>query len=142
MNEWGFGGEIKSWWDAEIIAHPEWGLSRCSIEETSEGSRERADLTLFDDTDAPSLVLELRLPDHQNPSPYDMANVSNAAIKAQRLGASVVSQFSLVIRSRVTRPRRTFSMIWSAVAVQTNGLGSALWTARYSSMAATSSGTE
>ena len=59
VNEWGFGGEIKSsWGDAEFIGHPEWGLSRCSIEETSESSRERADLTLFDDADAPLLVSE------------------------------------------------------------------------------------
>ena len=87
MNEWGFGGEIKSWWDAQFAAYPEWGLSRCSLEETSDGSLERADITVFDDADAPVLVFELRLPDHQNPSPYDMANLSDAAMKAQRAGA-------------------------------------------------------
>lgn len=87
MNEWGFGGEIKSWWDAQFNAHPDWALSRCSLEETTEGSAKRADITVFDDTDAPVLVLELRLPDHQNPSPYDMANLSDAASKAQRAGA-------------------------------------------------------
>ena len=43
MNEWGFGGEIKSWWDQQIDDHPEWGLSQCTLEHTEEGSRERAD---------------------------------------------------------------------------------------------------
>lgn len=87
MNEWGFGGEIKSWWDAQFATHPDWGFSRCSLEETTDGSRERADITVFDDSNSPVLVLELRLPDHQNPSPYDMANLSDAAMKAQRAGA-------------------------------------------------------
>ena len=62
-------------------------LFRCALEQTSEGSRERADLTVLDDGDRPLLVLELRLPDHQNPSPYDMSNVQNASAKAQMLGA-------------------------------------------------------
>ena len=64
MNEWGFGGEIKSWWDTVITAHPEWRLSRCSLEQTAEGSNKRADLTVFDDTDHAVLSVELRLPDH------------------------------------------------------------------------------
>ena len=119
MNEWGFGGEIKSWWDAKFAAHPDWGLSRCSLEETTDGSRERADITVFDDSNLPVLVLELRLPDHQNPSPYDMANLSDAAMKAQRAGArwsatSDADVLVLVDNSRsgplVTRttPRFTF----------------------------------
>ena len=123
MNEWGFGGEIKSWWDAQFDSHPEWGFSRCSLEETSEGSRERADVTLFNDAGAPVLVLELRLPDHQNPSPYDMANLSDAAIKAQRAGArwsatSDADVLVLVDNERtgplVTRTTPRFTMARSA----------------------------
>lgn len=87
MNEWGFGGEIKSWWDQEIAANPHWGLSQCLLEETTEGSRERADLTILDENNQPTLVLELRLPDHATPSPYDIDNLNNAANKATRAGA-------------------------------------------------------
>ena len=106
LNEWGFGGEIKSWWDAEFASHPEWGLSRCALEQTSEGSRERADLTVFDDADRPLLVLELRLPDHQNPSPYDMSNVQNASVKAQTQGArwSATSDAALLVLVDNSRP--------------------------------------
>src|SRR6266540_4362405 len=55
--------------------------------------------------------------------------------------ASAVSQFWVFTCSRVTLPRRTFSRIDSAVAVQTNGFGSSLCACRYSSIAAISSGT-
>ena len=44
--------------------------------------------------------------------------------------ASGVSRFYLVIASRVTLPRRTFSRIWSVVAVQVNGSALALCAAR------------
>jgi hypothetical protein len=44
--------------------------------------------------------------------------------------------------SRATRPRRTLVRMDSAVAVQTRGLGSLLWTFMYSSMEAMRSGTE
>lgn len=87
MNEWGFGGEIKSWWDATIAKNPEWRLSRCSIEDTSEGSAKRSDLVVYDDSDRPVLALELRLPDHPNPSPHAIDNIDNALGKANRLGA-------------------------------------------------------
>lgn len=87
MNEWGFGAQIKSWWDQEIAVHPEWGLSECTVEESTEGSRERADLTLFDDTHNPILVTELRLPDHAHPNPFDIDNLNNASAKAGRAGA-------------------------------------------------------
>jgi hypothetical protein len=87
MNEWGFGGEIKSWWDREIDAHPEWDLSGCTIERQTEFSRERADLTLHDSSHRAVLVIELRLPDHSRPSPYDLENLQNASDKATRDGA-------------------------------------------------------
>ena len=48
MNEWGFAGEIKHWWDAEFDQHPEWGLSRCELERQPEGGGlERSDLTVL-----------------------------------------------------------------------------------------------
>lgn len=87
MNEWGFGGEIKSWWDQEIAAHSDWGLTQCVLEQSTEGSRERADLTILDKSHRPILVVELRLPDHAHPSPYDIDNLNNAAGKAQKAGA-------------------------------------------------------
>lgn len=87
MNEWGFAGEVKSWWDQELAEHPEWGLSRCEIERQDEGSRERADVSIVADDNTVILVLELRLPDHSLPSPWDLANLSNAAGKAARAGA-------------------------------------------------------
>lgn len=87
MNEWGFGGEIKSWWDHEIGENPDWALSRCELEQSTEEWRKRADLTLMDDSNQALLVLELRLPDHANPSPLDMENVRDASTKASMVGA-------------------------------------------------------
>lgn len=88
MNEWGFAGEIKSWWDQEFAEHPEWGLARCEIEKQDDGSRERADISVIaDDGKTVTLVLELRLPDHSRPNPWDVGNIGNAATKAQRTGA-------------------------------------------------------
>lgn len=87
MNEWGFGGEIKSWWDSLIAQNPSWGLSRCSIEESSDGSAKRSDVVLYDDSSQALLALELRLPDHPNPSPHAIDNIDNALTKALRLGA-------------------------------------------------------
>lgn len=46
MNEWGFAAEVKSWWDAQFRAHPEWGIARCEVEEQVEGDRTHSDLTL------------------------------------------------------------------------------------------------
>ncbi|MBA3292416.1 MAG: hypothetical protein H0T40_01445 [Geodermatophilaceae bacterium] len=56
MNEWGFGGEIKSWWDAELAANPHLGLGRCELERSSEGSHRRADLTLLADDGRVNLI--------------------------------------------------------------------------------------
>jgi hypothetical protein len=87
VNEWGFGGEIKSWWDQAIAQHSEWGLSECHLEQTTEGSLKRADLTVDDDTHHPVLVVELRLPDHAHPDPYYVPNMEDAAQKAMSAGA-------------------------------------------------------
>lgn len=87
MNEWGFAGEIKAWWDTAAKTEPAWNISRTAIEETTEGQRKRADITVFDSANNAVLVLELRLPDHQNPSPFDMNNIRDAVGKAQRAGA-------------------------------------------------------
>lgn len=87
MNEWGFAGDIKTWWETAAEVEPSWDISRCAIEETAEGQRKRADLTVFDVHNRPILVIELRLPDHQNPSPFDMRNIRDAVSKAQKVGA-------------------------------------------------------
>ena len=102
MNEWGFGGEIKSWWDQEFLLNPNWGISRCAIERQDEGSRKRADLSLIaDDGRSVLLVLELRLPDHMRPSPWHVGNMEDAANKAVRARArwaatSDADQFLLI----------------------------------------------
>jgi len=106
VNEWGFGGEIKSWWDQEFAEHPEWGMSRCEIERQNDGSQKRADLSLIrDDGQTVVLVLELRLPDHLQPNPWDLGNLGNAAAKAADAGArwaatSDADQFLLVDTQR------------------------------------------
>ncbi len=87
MNEWGFAGEIKSWWDALVAADPSLGLGRVTIEESPEGLHARADLTLRDATDRPLLIIELRLPDHPDADPLAMDNIANAVTKAMSAGA-------------------------------------------------------
>ena len=87
MNEWGFAGEIKSWWDAEFDLHAEWGLSACRVEHNMEGSLKRGDLVILNDHNQPVFAMELRLPDHANPSPLHMANLGDAHSKASLLGA-------------------------------------------------------
>lgn len=87
MNEWGFAGEIKSWWDAMVAAEPSLGLGRVTIEESPEGLHARADLTLRDTADRPLLIIELRLPDHPDSDPLAMDNIANAMMKAMSAGA-------------------------------------------------------
>jgi hypothetical protein len=87
VNEWGFAGEIKSWWDSLIRDEPGLQLGRVTIEETQAGESLRADLTLYDAHDRRLLVFELRLPDHAQPDPNDMANITAAASKAMQAGA-------------------------------------------------------
>jgi hypothetical protein len=117
VNEWGFGGEIKSWWDQQIAQHPEWGLSQCVLEQTTEGSRERADLTLLDDTNSAVLVVELRLPDHAHPSPFDIDNLNNAAGKAQKAGArwSATSDGAVFVLADQSLPGSLLSRIRPAL---------------------------
>lgn len=87
MNEWGFAGEIKSWWDELIRSSPAFALGRVTIEESPEGESGRADITLYDSLSHQLLVLELRLPDHADASPASMANIHNAMAKAGAVGA-------------------------------------------------------
>ena len=82
MNEWGFGGEIKSWWDAEFRDHSDdWQIDRCELERKEEGGRRRSDLTVIRGGVA-LLCGELRLPDHDLPWPSHPDNLSNAVSKA------------------------------------------------------------
>ncbi|WP_081968178.1 HsdM family class I SAM-dependent methyltransferase [Mycobacterium kyorinense] len=109
MNEWGFAGEIKSWWDAVIEDDPSLGLGRVIIEKETEGERKRADITLCDASDKPLMVLELRLPDHPDSAPSSISNITNAMNKAAALGArwSATSDgeiFRLLDQSRHDRP--------------------------------------
>ena len=111
MNEWGFAGEIKSWWDALIAARPELHLGRVTIEESPEGESVRADITLYEARESRLLVLELRLPDHAQPDPNDIANINNAASKAAMVGArwsatSDGQSFRLLDHSRSDLPLR------------------------------------
>lgn len=87
MNEWTFAGEIAKWWEAAGEADPSLGITRTLIEDSPEGTSSRADMTVYDDRNHPVLVLELRLPDHAHPSPFDMNNLNAAVAKAQRSGA-------------------------------------------------------
>lgn len=87
MNEWGFAGEISKWWEASGQEDPDGCITSVRIEQTTEGHRARADLTGYDRNDKAVLVVELRLPDHQYPSPFDMQNIRDAVGKAQRSGA-------------------------------------------------------
>jgi hypothetical protein len=116
VNEWTFGGEIKSWWDQEIAANPAWGLSGCRVEESSEGFRQRADLMFFDDANNPLLVLELRLPDHAHPNPYDLDNLENAEGKARRAGArwSATSDTATFVLADQLLPGNPFNRVRTA----------------------------
>lgn len=111
MNEWGFAGEIKSWWDQLIAIQPELGLGRVTIEESAEGESTRADLTLYEQGGSQLMVLELRLPDHANASPVAMDNIHNAMNKAISVGArwsatSDGQEFRLLDHSRHEIPLR------------------------------------
>jgi hypothetical protein len=84
LNEWGFCGQIKSWWDAAAQdRYP--SLGETQIEQQAAAGR--ADLTLTDAAGAPLLVLEMRLPDHAQPSAWDLDNITSAMGKASILGA-------------------------------------------------------
>jgi hypothetical protein len=87
MNEWGFGGEIKSWWDAEFRGHQDdWHIDRCELEHTEEGGRQRSDLTVIRGG-VPLMCGELRLPDHDLPWPSHPDNLADAVNKALVRGA-------------------------------------------------------
>ena len=87
MNEWGFGGEIKSWWDAEFRIHrSEWQIDRCELENQTVGDRKRSDLTVRRGG-VPLLCGELRLPDHDIPWPTHPDNLADAVGKALTRGA-------------------------------------------------------
>lgn len=90
MNEWGFAAEVKSWWDANFAAHPQWELDRCRVEESVDsgaGTPKRSDLTIRDQGGAIVLAGELRLPDHPQADPWDPENISGATVKARLLGS-------------------------------------------------------
>ena len=110
MNEWGFAAEIKSWWDAAIAAEPGLGLGQVTVEESTEGDRKRADITLYDAAANHLMVLELRLPDHPEAAPSSIKNVENAMAKASAFGArwsatSDAETFRLLDHSKI-RPTR------------------------------------
>ena len=86
MNEWGFAAEVKSWWDAEFKANPDWGLSRCEVERQERGGLKRSDLVVWRET---ILLLcgELRLPDHPVSDPWHPDNLIDAIEKATRHGS-------------------------------------------------------
>lgn len=87
MNEWGFAGEISKWWEAAARGTVDSCISDVRIEQATEGDRRRADLTGVDAHNRAVLVVELRLPDHQHSSPFDVQNLRDAVAKAQRVGA-------------------------------------------------------
>lgn len=101
MNEWGFAAEISKWWEAASKERPGIAVTRTAVEQSTEGHRQRADLTAYAANDDALLVLELRLPDHANPSPFDSQNIQGAAAKAQQLNA----------RWAATSDGRTFVLI-------------------------------
>jgi len=82
----GFAAEVKSWWDAETRAHPEWRLGRCEVEQTQEGGRDRSDLIVWRDG-VVGLAGELRLPDHPTASPWHPDNLQSAILKARTRGS-------------------------------------------------------
>lgn len=86
MNEWGFAGEIKSWWDASVRSHPQWHIDRCELETAVEGSQKRSDLTVLGGG-VVKAAGELRLPDHPSASPWHPQNLGGAIGKAQSHGA-------------------------------------------------------
>jgi hypothetical protein len=111
LNEWGFVGEIKSWWDAVIAARPDLRLGRVTIEESPEGETGRADLTLYDQSGHHLMVIELRLPDHPDADPASMSNINNAMRKASHVGArwsatTDARSFRLLDHSLHDRPTR------------------------------------
>lgn len=87
MNEWGFASEISKWWSAAAQENPALGVSDSYVEQTAPDDQRRADLTAYDHENRPLIVIELRLPDHANPSPFDMNNLRDAIGKAQRVNA-------------------------------------------------------
>ena len=86
MNEWAFAAEIKSRWDQELAAHPEWGLRHCRVEETVPSGRKRSDL-FVQANEGPVLCGELRLPDHPQASPWHPDNMLDAVQKATTHGS-------------------------------------------------------
>lgn len=86
MNEWTFAAEIKSWWDDEFSAHPEYQLTACRVEKNVAETRKRSDLHV-EGKKGPVLTGELRLPDHPNASPWHPDNLLDAVNKATTTGS-------------------------------------------------------
>lgn len=84
MNEWGFAAEVSKWWEQAAAVNPEWRFHKVHVEKEVPGGRTRSDLVVIGDT--PALCGEIRLPDHQNPSPLDFDNLRDAVTKAQSHG--------------------------------------------------------
>jgi hypothetical protein len=83
MNEWGFCGQIKSWWDSQFSLHPTWNMALCELER-EDPARDRSDLAVLTAAGDVVLVGEMRLPDHGSPSPWHLDNLSDAFLKARR----------------------------------------------------------
>jgi hypothetical protein len=112
MNEWGFAGEVKSWWDAELQAHAEWHLSRCEVEKRTEGSLQRSDLVMYGPGSEIRLCGELRLPDHPQASPWHLDNLNNVINKARshhcRWAFTSDGTKLLLIDTTLTGPANTY----------------------------------
>jgi hypothetical protein len=66
MNEWAFAAEIKSWWDSEFPAHPDWRMARCEVERRVIGALERSDLTGIElETGLHLAVIRLSFEEHR-----------------------------------------------------------------------------
>jgi hypothetical protein len=102
-----FCARVKSWMDALIAQHPEWGFGRVEIEEFGRGNNKRQDLRIYPrDRDTPVLCGEVKMPGTpEGRSPYDPALMNDAQQKADNIQSQYfftwnVNWFVLFDRSR------------------------------------------
>lgn len=87
VNEWTFTGDVQSWINEIIKAHPGLPFSEAKIEERGKGDLKRRDLTIYDQNGKPALSGELRLPDRPDGrTPYSQGLLENAHNKADSIG--------------------------------------------------------
>ena len=88
MNEWEFTGEVASWINQFIQKNPSLPFYRANIEQKSQGSLDRRDLTLLDKNQNVVLTGEVKLPYAKDGNtPYNDTVVRDARSKAQRAGS-------------------------------------------------------